>query len=211
MRCSRMTLSVATFLLLATANAPANAKTFFFSGSVTACTTTVGDACAVDLTFTPAAAGSFTDSIDIASDDPNTPEASVSLVGAGTLPPAPPPGSRTQQPPDFALEDPGGGGCFIATAAYGSHLDPHVEVLRRFRDDVLLTNAPGRAFVEFYYASSPPVADYIRRSEPLRAAVRAALTPVVYGLAYPGTALLVLSGLLALSIGRRRAQAAGPG
>jgi subtilisin family serine protease len=44
-----------------------------------------------------------------------------------------------------------GGGCFIATAAYGSVMHPYVEKLRQFRDRHLLTNGIGKRFVEAYY------------------------------------------------------------
>jgi hypothetical protein len=77
-----------------------------------------------------------------------------------------------------------GGGCFIATAAYGSPLDPHVKVLRTFRDRYLLTNDAGRAFVETYYRHSPQLAAYIARHETLRGAARLMLTPLVYGIEY---------------------------
>lgn len=71
------------------------------------------------------------------------------------------------------------GGCFIATAAYGSYEERHVKILREFRDRYLLTNIPGRAFVSFYYKVSPPIADFIRDSEVLKALVRVALLPLI--------------------------------
>jgi hypothetical protein len=73
----------------------------------------------------------------------------------------------------------GGGGCFIATAAFGSYLHPHVKVLRMFRDRILLASSPGRSFVEWYYRVSPPIADKIDRHSILGAGVRAVLLPAV--------------------------------
>jgi hypothetical protein len=93
-----------------------------------------------------------------------------------------------------------GGGCFIATAAYGSYLDPHVQVLRDFRDVYLVTNSFGRALVKFYYTTSPPIAHFIRKHESLRTATRYVLTPVVYGFKYPGGALLLLIGCIVTPI-----------
>ncbi|MFH0871048.1 MAG: fibronectin type III domain-containing protein [bacterium] len=85
-----------------------------------------------------------------------------------------------------------GGGCFIATAAYGSYMAPEVMALREFRDSRLLTNAPGRAFVRFYYRTSPPVARFIHDHEILRTMARWTLTPVIYGVNYPGALLSML-------------------
>jgi hypothetical protein len=39
--------------------------------------------------------------------------------------------------------------CFIATAAFGSKFTWPVKLLRHFRDQYLLTNSLGTAFVEF--------------------------------------------------------------
>lgn len=69
--------------------------------------------------------------------------------------------------------------CFVATAAYGSPLEPRIGVLRRFRDRHLMTNALGRALVDAYYTIGPHAADVIRGSDTLRAATRAVLAPIV--------------------------------
>lgn len=82
----------------------------------------------------------------------------------------------------------GGGRCFIATAAYGSMLDPQVQALRDFRDQHLLTNAPGRFLIRIYETTSPPIADVIREHEWLRFLVRVLLTPIVLAAAYPDLA-----------------------
>ncbi len=68
--------------------------------------------------------------------------------------------------------------CFIATASYG-HGSSEVGLLCDFRDSVLMQSAPGRAFVKAYYTVSPPIAKIIAKSEPLKAAVRAMLKPLV--------------------------------
>jgi hypothetical protein len=69
--------------------------------------------------------------------------------------------------------------CFIATAAYGSALAPQIGALRALRDRYLSAVAPGRAFVAVYYTLSPPVARIVARSQRLRAAVRAMLSPLL--------------------------------
>ena len=78
-----------------------------------------------------------------------------------------------------------GGGCLIATAAYGTEMAHEVQALRETRDSVLGT-ATGSAFMSafngVYYAFSPTVADWERESPEFRALVRALITPMVASL-----------------------------
>jgi len=93
--------------------------------------------------------------------------------------------------------------CFIATAAYGSALDPHVQTLREFRDRVLAPTAIGRAFIDLYGAWSPPAAAFIAKHEGLRTAVRWALTPLVYTIEYPLLLGFLVIPMAAMAIRRR--------
>ncbi|MBE0431014.1 MAG: hypothetical protein IBX67_04210 [Dehalococcoidia bacterium] len=69
--------------------------------------------------------------------------------------------------------------CFIATAAYGTPMAEEIEILREFRDGYLLTNRPGRAFVDFYYRVSPPIAGFVTEHPTLKPLVRAGLGPAI--------------------------------
>lgn len=73
----------------------------------------------------------------------------------------------------------GDNGCFIATAAYGSPMQPYVKILREFRDRFLLVNKVGQAIVNIYYACSPPIANFISEHANLRVITRQALLPIV--------------------------------
>ena len=110
----------------------------------------------------------------------------------------------------------GGGGCFIATAAYGSLFEPHVKILRDFRDRFLITNFAGKSFVNLYYKYSPPFADFIAKHDNLRMIVRMTLCPLV-GISWvalkfgilPTIPLILLFGigLIALTKVRRKHKA----
>lgn len=94
------------------------------------------------------------------------------------------------------------GGCFIATAAYGSYLHPEVMTLRDFRDRYLLTNMPGRAFVALYYRLSPPIADFISEHESARFMIRILLVPIIFAVKHL-SAVLATAVILLLMACRR--------
>ncbi len=75
---------------------------------------------------------------------------------------------------------PSGGGCFIATAAYGTPTAKQLDVLRAFRDEVLLKSTVGSQLVNFYYKVSPPIANFISQHNVVRTLVRELLVdPIV--------------------------------
>ncbi len=92
------------------------------------------------------------------------------------------------------------GSCFIATAAYGSSVDPHVKVLSDFHYKYFTTSRAGRALTDFYHHYAPPIADFISRHGAARIAVRTVLTPLVYAIQYPVAAMFMIVALLTGSI-----------
>ena len=108
------------------------------------------------------------------------------------------------QLPEDILANADGGNCFIATAAYGSYLEPEVRVLRNFRDEFLLTNRAGRSFVEWYYRNSPAIAAEIAEHEWMRSMVRMGLSPVIYVVKYPVPAIIIIFGLALFFVSYRR-------
>lgn len=67
------------------------------------------------------------------------------------------------------------GGCYIATAVYGSYNASEVMILRRFRDEVLMEHRLGRLFVKTYYAVSPLLANKLKNARVLNSVVKSQL------------------------------------
>ena len=85
------------------------------------------------------------------------------------------------------IDESTGGGCLIATAAYGSEMAPQVQFLREIRDGKIMATESGTAFMtgfnQFYYSFSPVVADYERENPMFKEAVKVTLTPLLTSLA----------------------------
>ncbi len=115
----------------------------------------------------------------------------------------------TQYIPDVGDSDP----CFIATAAFGSPLARQVEILRKLRDEYLLTNDFGRTFVAWYYRHGPVAAKFIKDKPVAKAAVRAALYPLIVFsfLMISGYLPMVMFGLMLIVVILRRKPQQTPG
>ena len=76
-----------------------------------------------------------------------------------------------------------GGGCLIATAAFGSELAPEVQQLRETRDNVVMNTQSGTAFMiafnSVYYSFAPTVADWEREYPVFKEIVKATITPLI--------------------------------
>jgi hypothetical protein len=106
-----------------------------------------------------------------------------------------------------------GGGCLIATAAFGSELAPQVQMLREIRDNQLLKTQSGTGFMtgfnQFYYSFSPTVADWERANPVFKEMVKGTITPLITSLAIlqyvpinsEATALFYGIGIILLNIG----------
>ena len=85
------------------------------------------------------------------------------------------------------VEEKRGGGCLIATAAFGSELAPQVQFLREIRDNTVLQTESGSAFMlgfnQLYYSFSPTIADYERENAAFKETVKIAVTPLLTSLA----------------------------
>lgn len=79
-----------------------------------------------------------------------------------------------------------GGGCLIATAAFGSELAPQVQLLREIRDKKVLSTDSGAAFMagfnQLYYSFSPAIADLQRQNPLFKDAVKLAIMPMLSSL-----------------------------
>ena len=119
---------------------------------------------------------------------------------------------------EFGAGNGEGGGCLIATAAFGSELAPQVQQLREIRDNKLLQTKSGTSFItsfnEIYYSFSPIIADYERENPVFKEMVKIAITPMISSLSILnhvdmdsdakvlgyGISLIMLNGLMYVGI-----------
>jgi hypothetical protein len=149
--------------------------------------------CTVQIVFSPRSTGTRSAILSISSNDPDTPTQTVSLSGSG-------------DDGDVIVSSGATGAfCFISTSTRGSGLEDYVDILRKFRDVVLLKSHWGRTLVDFYYQHSPAMARVIEHHDFFRKAVGIALVPplaaIAYGALYASPAeiaflLILMTGIM---------------
>ena len=153
-----------------------------FSGAASGSTTASDDPFAGD-TDTPAPEAeeqkpTVIETIDEAPDVEPEPTMTEPVCGPGTV---------LKNGVCVAEQQKKGGGCLIATAAFGSEMAPQVQFLREIRDNTVLQTESGSAFMtgfnQFYYSFSPVIADYERENIAFKETVKIAITPMLTSLA----------------------------
>jgi hypothetical protein len=128
--------------------------------------------CTLQIVFSPRYTGSRSATLSISSNDPDTPTQEVSLNGTGT------------DGGIFIGSDSKETFCFFSTSTRGTGLEDYLDVLRKFRDVILLRSPLGKRLVDFYYQHSPAMARVIERNDFLRKAVGIALVPPLAAIAH---------------------------
>jgi hypothetical protein len=138
----------------------------------TGATLTPSRNCTVEIVFAPRSTGSKSATLSISSNDPDTPTQTVSLSGDGT--------------DGTVVVSSGSSGffCFFSSSVRGTGLEDYLDVLRRFRDVILLRSHFGKTLVGFYYQHSPSIAQGIARHDFLRRAVAIGLVPPLAAIAH---------------------------
>ena len=147
--------------------AQSNETVFAFGGSTGASPTESGEQ-----------KTSIIEAIDEAPDEEPEPIMTEPICGPGTV---------LKNNVCVAEQQKKGGGCLIATAAFGSEMAPQVQFLREIRDNTVLQTESGSAFMtefnQFYYSFSPVIADYERENVAFKETVKIAITPMLTSLA----------------------------
>ena len=147
--------------------AQSNQTVFAFGGSTGASPTESGEQ-----------ETSIIEAIDEAPDEEPEPIMTEPICGPGTV---------LKNNVCVAEQQKKGGGCLIATAAFGSEMAPQVQFLREIRDNTVLQTESGSAFMtgfnQFYYSFSPVIADYERENVAFKETVKIAITPMLTSLA----------------------------
>jgi hypothetical protein len=114
--------------------------------------------------------------------------------------------STTVTVSNFEKKNPGasGGGCFIATTAYGELMDTHGKSLMEFRDRFLFIILLGEEFVKLHYTCSAPVVEVFAKHETQRKEGRFTLLP------FTAMACVILALLLTTLIALRKRQRRRP-
>ena len=173
----------------------ADAGQFYVTGVAGATVLNPGQSVIISIYYAPSAEGVAAATLNILSDDQETPFITIDLAGTGTVTPS------TDDDTESAEE-----GCFIASVTGDSPLVFTYPALREFRDEILMATGLGRKGVHFYYHYSPQAAEFMADHPPLREASKWVLAPIMLGFAYPSWAsgLILLSGIVLVAAFRRR-------